>query len=403
MPEPRNYPGVYIEEIPGTVRPIAPASTSVTAFVGRMVGGPVNQPVPLASFADYERVFSGLEQSSPLSFAVRDFFLNGGTQAVVLRLGSSDAPLTGSDLVPVNGAAEQCGIFALDKVESFNLLCIPPGVEPGALLPVAGYCARRRALLLVDAPGSWNAPAGLRTLLSDPLQALAHDAGLPSDLARNVALYFPRLSYPDPLSAQVESFPACGAVAGVMARTDATRGVWKAPAGLDATLVGVKGFALSLTNEEIGQLSAAGINCLRTLAPTGPVIWGARTLAGREGSGDEFRYVPVRRLALFLEQSLESGTRWAVFEPNDETLWARLRQSVGLFLDNLFRQGAFQGTTPEAAYFVRCDQTTTTPADIEQGVVNIVVGFAPLKPAEFVVLQIQQLCGQQPPADATRH
>jgi phage tail sheath protein FI len=179
-----------------------------------------------------------------------------------------------------------------------------------------------------------------------------------------------------------------------MARTDAQRGVWKAPAGLDATLVGVPGLSVTLTDAENGELNPLGINCLRTRPAAGRVVWGARTLQGADRLASEWKYVPVRRTALFIEESLYRGTQWVVFEPNDEPLWAQIRLNVGAFMHNLFRQGAFQGTTPREAYLVKCDKETTTQNDINLGIVNILVGFAPLKPAEFVILKIQQLAGQ---------
>jgi phage tail sheath protein FI len=178
------------------------------------------------------------------------------------------------------------------------------------------------------------------------------------------------------------------------ARTDATRGVFKAPAGTDASLSGVQQLEYSLTDGENGRLNPVAINALRAFPIYGPICWGARTLAGADQLADDYKYIPVRRFALFLEESLFRGTQWVVFEPNDEPLWAQIRLNIGAFLQDQFRQGAFQGTTPQQAYFVKVDSETTTQTDINNGVVNIVVGFAPLKPAEFVIIQIQQIAGQ---------
>jgi phage tail sheath protein FI len=172
------------------------------------------------------------------------------------------------------------------------------------------------------------------------------------------------------------------------------RGVWKAPAGIEATLVGTAALTTKLTDGENGQLNPLGINCLRSFPVIGHVVWGARTLEGADRLASEWKYIPVRRLALFLEESLFRGTQWVVFEPNDEPLWAQIRLNIGAFMQNLFRQGAFAGRTPSEAYFVKCDKETTTQNDINLGIVNIVVGFAPLKPAEFVILKIQQMAGQ---------
>jgi phage tail sheath protein FI len=183
-------------------------------------------------------------------------------------------------------------------------------------------------------------------------------------------------------------------VAGVIARTDAQRGIWKAPAGVDAAVNGVAGTAVRLTDADSGRLNPLGVNCLRTFPTAGTVVWGARTLRGADQLGDEYKYLPVRRLALFLEESLYRGCQWAVFEPNDEPLWSQLRLNVGTFLHGLFRQGAFAGRTPREAYYVACGSDTTSPADVAAGVVNVVVGFAPLAPAEFVVVTVRQSAGQ---------
>lgn len=291
------------------------------------------------------------------------------------------------------------GLHALDTVQ-FNLLCLPDtaGLDDNHAFTVISaattYCQSRWAFLIVDPPqltvgadgsGQRDSLAGIQTWLGA-------NASLRSN---HSALYYPRPRIPDPLNGyRLRSVAASGTVAGLYARTDTERGVWKAPAGTSATLAGVAALAHQLTDAENGVLNPLGINCLRSLPVYGNVCWGARTLQGADQLTSEWKYVPVRRLALYLEASLLGGTQWVVFEPNDEPLWAQIRLNVGAFLQQLFRQGAFQGSTPSAAYFVRCDSTTTTQADINQGVVNIVVGFAPLKPAEFVVLQIQQIAGQ---------
>jgi phage tail sheath protein FI len=238
---------------------------------------------------------------------------------------------------------------------------------------------------LIDSPCTWRSKENAKTNLSSEI-AVAD---------KNAALFFPRLRQPNPLrDGQLEEFAPSGAVAGVMARTDSERGVWKAPAGLEATLRGVPALSVALTDAENGELNPLGINCLRTLPAAGRVVWGARTTRGDDRLADEWKYVPVRRTALFIEETLYRALHWVVFEPNDEPLWAQIRLNVGAFMHGLFRQGAFQGTTPRDAYLVKCDRETTIQTDIDQGVVNIVVGFAPLKPAEFVIIRLQQLAGQ---------
>jgi phage tail sheath protein FI len=540
MPSQLTYPGVYIEEIPSGVRTITGVATSITAFMGRARTGPVDEPVTINNYGDFERQFGGLGVDYPMSYAVRDFYNNGGSQALIVRLyaapdpagdansalnvdtltlearspgewgrklrattdvdvsnemrqklniGANDAlfnlslrygnvserflnlttadtarridrvlesesrlvrwkgnPPTsavavkaaddaatagekklaaaktpeeitaagkeiadaekamkganGGDLTQTQyegAAAEKTGIHALDKADLFNLLCIPPDKRDGDLpVPVVqsamGYCEKRRAMLIVDSPKAWS--VNKDTAAADAKKGLP-ELGLGGPAARNAALYFPRLRIADPLrEGQVDTFVPCGAVAGIMARTDTSRGVWKAPAGLEAAVNGIQGFNVPLNDDENGMLNPLGINCLRAFPVNGRVVWGARTLRGADQLADEYKYVPVRRTALFIEESLYRGTQWVVFEPNDEPLWAQIRLNVGAFMHGLFRQGAFQGQTPRDAYFVKCDKETTTQDDINKGIVNILVGFAPLKPAEFVVIKLQQIAGQ---------
>jgi phage tail sheath protein FI len=200
---------------------------------------------------------------------------------------------------------------------------------------------------------------------------------------------------PDPRQeGRLRAFPPSGVIAGIYARTDANRGVWKAPAGIDASLNGVRYLEKNLIDGESGNLNKKAVNALRSFPIYGAVAWGARTCRGNDEIGSEWKYVPVRRTALYLEESLFRALKWVVFEPNDEPLWAQIRLNVGAFLHDQFRKGAFQGSAPRDAYFVKCDKETTTQNDINLGIVNIVVGFAPLKPAEFVVIKLQQIAGQ---------
>jgi uncharacterized protein len=311
---------------------------------------------------------------------------NDGTTA--LGTGGGVIGVDGALLEPNTGAFETAataGIAHLDHVDLFNILCIPGETDPVFLATIEKYCHDHRAILLVDCESS----ATLSTLTSGP------DTGLTGVDGVNAAFYFPWLNAPDPLlENRLRAFPPCGFIAGIYARTDSTRGVWKAPAGTEASVTGAAGVTVLLTDKENGVLNPQAINCIRNFPVYGIVSWGARTLNGNDQQASEWKYVPVRRLALFLEESLFRGTKWVVFEPNDEPLWAQIRLNLGAFMHNLFRQGAFQGMTPKDAYFVKCDKETTTQTDINLGIVNIVVGFAPLKPAEFVVIKIQQIAGQ---------
>ena len=550
MPTQVSYPGVYIEELPSGVRTITGVATSITAFLGRTPRGKSDEPVLISSFGDFERQFGGLHSGYPVTFAIKDFFLNGGSQALIVRLfkkpdssdGIADIAATGevngvnlraanpgvwgnsleaktdkdgitggtsgtiseilkryrlegtsltennffnltvtdkstgeverflnlstdvkagvryietvlnresqlirfkkpatsegtnggetggggassgttggsgtsgtSDLGGkdsadldqssyLGGTTDQFeqkkkGLYALAKADLFNLLCIPPDTAEGdtdkAIYDAALiYCQKRRAMLIVDPPSGWKTSSDL---VSDAVTKLS-ELNLSGEKARNGAIFYPRVIQADPTQeGEIRTFAPSGIIAGIMARTDATRGVWKAPAGLDASLSGVQGLEVNLTDTENGTLNQLGINCLRSFPVNGRVVWGARTLRGADQLADEYKYIPVRRLVLFIEESLYRGTQWAVFEPNDEPLWAQLRLNIGAFMNNLFRQGAFQGRTPQEAYFVKCDKETTTQNDINLGIVNVVVGFAPLKPAEFVVIKIQQMAGQ---------
>lgn len=609
MPVALTYPGVYVEEVPSGVRTIAGVPTSTTAFLGRTRRGPTNRPIVLNSFGDFERRFGRLWNDSTLSFAVRDYFLNGGGQAIVVRLfhpsfdteaarlaalaaataqaqtaadaveaaalaavpgaadaqdvadaataavaaagvpgavalaaaqaaaaagvaavagaaapadvaaaitaaeagvvaaaaapaapvtrarlavdtlnleaayegswgnalrarvdhnvagaglfnlsvrddgtgdiethrnlsvdpaharyavnvlaaesrllrtfgalpvarpAASTAPLAGADPfgpasssgVTVSASdgvaltsndylgneAAKTGVYALEQADIFNLLCIPPyaagsDVQANVWSAAAAYCERRRAMLIVDPPSAWTTKD----------LAVAGVAAIGTTSA-NAALYFPRVRMANTeRDNQIETFAPCGVIAGVIARTDAQRGLWKAPAGQEAALVGVPELALGLTDAENGELNPLGVNCLRAMQPAGRVVWGARTRQGADALASQWKYLPVRRTALYIEESLYRGTQWVVFEPNDEPLWAQIRLNIGAFMQGLFRQGAFQGNKPSEAYLVKCDRETTTQDDINRGIVNIVVGFAPLKPAEFVVIKLQQLAGQ---------
>lgn len=626
MPSALSYPGVYIEELPSGVRTLTGVATSITAFVGYTRKGVPDKALPVTSFSDFERSYGGLDRDSPVSYGVRQFFANGGAQAIIVRVATGHAsaawtlqdasvpvldvtaaspgtwgndlritvsrasalnpdaqfnlvvsqlqadgvtlvplethrnldmnsasprfvesvlnnasalvsakrkggltfnqagfavstaitfPLTATDLVlagvvdgstpfrltlagpaPANMAAlvtavntaigtagltamlqasesladgsagtgclklasltsgesssvviaggalgglsgsihlglanagreftgnaqhrpadstnlvpptkgadgtrasaneivgnasSKTGIHALQDVDLFNLLSIPEtydmtDLQAAAVIPAAvALCEKRRAFYIVDAPSGKN------------LSNIASWANAVTQ-SRNAAVYFPAVKLVDPLDElRPRAMAPSGSLAGVYARTDASRGVWKAPAGTDATLNGVLDLAAPLNDQENGQINPKGVNALRNFPAYGRVAWGARTLKGSDAQADEYKYVPVRRLALFLEESLYRGTQWVVFEPNDEPLWAQVRLNIGAFLQGLFRQGAFQGRSPREAYFVKCDSETTTQADINLGVLNVVVGFAPLKPAEFVVIKIQQMAGQ---------
>jgi phage tail sheath protein FI len=545
MPLTLSYPGVYVEEVPSGVRTIVGVSTSNTAFIDYFPRGEVGRAVRVTSPEDFNRRFGGPNRNSEASYAVQQYYLNGGSIAWVIRvlapnattaervvsasatydgvsggsggsggnalritaaspgewgnnmqvgidynetqqlagqpvefnlvvrevvdgqvtqseifrnlsnadrtssrfveevinnssalirvaslslgvlpqdtgadviaalgdgantanflgLGESPFQAGGDGTVPGDPANDQWengvgataiinGMRLLDRIapEVFNIMCIPAAATfndanyQTVINEATKFCHDHRAFLIVDTP------PGV-TLDGMPAWMKAHDT-LRSD---HSAIYFPRVTMPDVLNAnRPREVGPSGTLAGVYARTDATRGVWKAPAGTEAGLRNTN-LLVQMTDLENGALNPNGINALRGFPVFGNVAWGARTLDGADQKASEYKYVPIRRTALFIESSLYNGLQWVVFEPNDEPLWGQIRLNVGAFLNSLFRQGAFQGKTSREAYFVKCDKDTTTQNDVDRGIVNIVVGFAPLKPAEFVVIKIQQIAGQ---------
>jgi phage tail sheath protein FI len=596
MPQTYLYPGLYVQEIPSGVHPITGVPTSNTAFVDFIARGPLNQAVELTSLADFERSFGGVDTRSEASYAILQYYLNGGSISWCVRVAASNATPASVDLPGENGGPgsgapgsgvpgsgppgsgppgsgppgsgppgsgppgsgppgpaaaapalqvsaanpgewgnnlrvavdhnvrdatgaivaqafnlvvqevqpsgaqltvvttevwrglsmdttsaqfveavingnstlisvkalsvgsppaataddavtasadsafvrlgqgpnstagssgydphspewlsgegasaltgdpdKHTGLYALTAIapDIFNILCLPSVANLGndqafsVLTEAEALCEQARAFLLIDPPSSLDSatdPSVNLSKMKDFVTAL-EGQGLRH---RNAAVYYPRLQIPDPLGPQPRTVGPSGTLAGIYASTDAARGVWKAPAGSDAALRGAS-VLVKLTDSENGELNPRGVNALRVFPVFGGVSWGARTLVGADQIASEWKYIPVRRTALFIEESLYEGLKWTVFEPNDEPLWSQIRLNVGAFMHGLFRQGAFQGKSPQEAYLVKCDSETTTQADIDLGVVNILVGFAPLKPAEFVVIQIQQLAGQAQP------
>ena len=345
-----QYPGVQVAVDAAGPEAISAVPTAVAAFVDAFHAGPLEEPLRCTGYASFEAEFGP-------SASVRQFFENGGLTAWVVRAHDPKA-----------------GIASLAKVDLFNLLCLPgaadlkPGDMYAAYAAALACCERRRAFLIVDIPKNTDTPGAVHAWLE-------RNAGLRH---RNAAIYFPRTLVSDPFDpGQPREIGASGAIAGLYARMDAARGVWKAPAGTEARLYGVEDFAYQLSDAEQGVLDALGVNCLRTLPRFGYLCWGARTL----DPAREWKYIAVRRLALFIEESVRRGTQWAVHEPNGEPLWAHIRRAVATFLLNLYRQGAFAGSSTDQAYFVDCGPDT------------IEIGFAPTRPAEFVVISIRHRMG----------
>ncbi len=400
-------PGIYVEEIPSGPRPIEPVGTSTAGFVGvaPSAGAHVHEVVAVNNVSQFVREFCAEgSPSTPLSHAVMGFFLNGGSRCYVVNVGQ-DGPITGT-----RGGRK--GLALLETVDEVAIVAAPGYTDAASYDAVLSHCesmADRVAVL--DAPPDIAdideltrvATAGTRAKGTGG-EASADEGGegtggrakggkgakpRQSDHGFG-ALYFPWVVVADPLSPALEqvSVPPSGHLAGIYARTDATRGVHKAPA--NEPIRGALDVTYTLTRAENGLLNQNGVNCIRAFPGEGIRVWGARTLAASAG---QWRYVNVRRLFNMIEKSIARNTRWVVFEPNDSTLWQAIRRDVGAFLTNLWRDGALMGATPEEAFFVKCDAETNPPEVIDAGQVITVVGIAPVKPAEFVVFQIRQEAG----------
>jgi phage tail sheath protein FI len=300
-------------------------------------------------------------------------------------------PPTGFDVA--GNSTSRTGIYALDAIQLINLICVPdmPAMNKSDYLmsgtAALNYALQRKAFALIDLPNTVDTPS----------QALAWITNTPGTLGQGIisaASYFPQVMVPNPFSTQPMALGGSGTMAGLYASTDIARGVWKAPAGITAPLTGVQQLQYVMNDQENGLINPLGLNAMRTFPIYGNISWGARTLAAGNVADDDWKYIPVRRLTLYIEQSLVQGLQWVVFEPNDDTLWAQIRLTVNSFLHPLFQQGAFAGKTPSQAYQVICDASTTTAEDMDNGIVNILVLFAPVRPAEFVVISIQQMTGQ---------
>ncbi len=328
---------------------------------------------------------------------------NGGTEvdgSAVLRPANGTALNLGDDesLVCTEGSDGETpenndyigGFDLFDTIRDVSILAVPGKGNKDIVDAGSTYCEKRSTLTGVDDCFF----VGEMDFYDDTVEDAQSFITSLTQKSPYTAVYFPWLTMVDPTGIKVEpiNVPPSGFIIGMYAKIDGTRGVWKAPAGTEANIGGASGLLKNVTDTEQDSLNDKGANCIRSFPASGLVIWGARTLS--TSSKPEWRYVPVRRTAIFLEVSLYNGIQWAVFEPNDEGLWASLRLNIGSFMMRLFRQGAFQGSSPSDAFFVKCDSKTTTQDDIDAGIVNILVGFAPLKPAEFVVLKLSQKAGQ---------
>jgi phage tail sheath protein FI len=359
-------------------------------------GVKIGDPTTLAADKDFigkRLADSGLVAIEPNPTYPTAFSITGSQQTVYLEGMPAPSAFTPTGLFRAQTFVD---VFAdeglLDKVEIFNLLVVPGIADASVWNRGLAFCEGKRAMFIMDPPENASAD-GLGGI--EMITTIVEDNRIPM-VSPNGALYFPYLKTLDPQTGDTVRLPPSGYVAGVYARTDTNRGVWKAPAGLETSLINTTGVVEEgrMTDMRQGLLNPIGVNVLRSFPGSGTVIWGARTIVTNNKAFEQWRYVPVRRMALFIEQTLLRNLGWVVFEPNDEPLWSAIRLSIEGFMLALFHQQAFQGRTPTEAFLVKCDKTTTTQEDINLGKVNIVVGFRPLKPAEFVIIKITQLAGQ---------
>jgi phage tail sheath protein FI len=376
--------------LPGTVansltpadyaRTVINARSEYIAITADFMTRPANTPLPTPPYPPGFPLAGGSD--GPLPQAPGDYI---GHAAAT----NSPDPVTGT------------GIHALDKITDVNLIAIPGAGDQTTVQQGVEYCKNRplQDCFFIGDIGSVNdTPAarqqGSQTDVVNIDQARNFAVTFPGKSAGDYgAVYFPWLRSPDPLGTGRNPtilLPPSGFMAGIYARIDNSRGVFKAPAGLEAGAFGAVSPQADISDTEQDLLNPVSVNAIRTVPGGGIVSWGTRTA----GSDASWRYIPVRRMAIFLRVSIYYGIQWAVFEPNDEPLWASLRLNIRAFMLTQFRAGAFQGSKPDDAFFVKCDSNTTTQADIDLGIVNILVGFAPLKPAEFVILKLSQKVNQ---------
>jgi uncharacterized protein len=426
-------PGIYIQEIPSGNPPIEAVGTSTPALLGiaPLATARVHEAIAIDSWSQFQRYYvfgedryaaavaSGAPpevSTTPLAQAVRGFFDNGGSRCYVINLGAKGS-LQGS------GGGRRQGIDLVEELDEVSMVCAPGLHDARAYQALVSFCDRTNRMAICDAPEDVENLDQLKEIAVSPTGAEPRGGGTreapaadtretpaggtretPAGGTRetpaarqtvgvramqsesgNAAYYYPWLTCVNavnPASSELVNSPPSGHIAGIYARVDASRGVFKAPA--NELVRGALNVVRNVTDAEQGGLNQNGVNIIRLFSGDGLRVWGARTLSAKP----EFRYINVRRFFTMVERSIKRGTRWAVFEPNDQLLWSRIRVSVGSFLKRMYKSGALMGRSPEEAYFVKCDEETNPPEVIEAGQLVIVVGLAVVKPAEFVIFRI---------------
>ena len=424
-------PGIYVQEQAGGARPIGAVGTSTAGFVGTAPDPSArpNEAVPVNNWSDFLRIFAEPEDapSTDLSRAVYGFFANGGGRCYVVNIAEGD-PIAG-------GGRRRSGLTLLEAVDDVAIVAAPGYADALSYEALLAHCELLEdRVAILDPPddvddisrltsvatatgsssgrrsgggsggsggggsgggGSGGSEGGSGSGSSGSSGDAAEadgdegEGGLRPRQSAYGSFYFPRIRAYDPLSGGVVATAPSGHVAGVWARTDTLRGVHKAPAN-EPLMGGVVDLTYRVTRQEQELLNPAGVNCIRYFTAEGIRIWGARTLAAE---ASEWRYLNVRRLFNMLKESIAEGTRWIVFEPNDPMLWGSIRRDIGDFLTRVWQDGALFGATADQAFFVKCDEETNPPHVRDAGQVVVVIGVAPVKPAEFVIFKLSQSMG----------
>jgi phage tail sheath protein FI len=389
-------PGVYVEEVESGSKPIEAGATNIAGFLGVAEKGPVNEPVLVTNWTQYTKIFGGFHANGWMSHGVYQFFQNGGTKAFINNLSApakspaktgekaDDAAVKPEEPVKIqnppdiakliigkdDGVGKKTGLPLFDTIPEIALVCAPGVTDPAAQDAILTHCEKNRfRFAILDSPEELE--KGIDTM------------PMPRDSIMG-AYYFPWIQMYDVTADQNVYAPPSGGMCGVYSRVDSTRGVHKAPANeLFKTAIGLK---YNLTDAEQELLNPKGINCIREFPGRGIRVWGARTIS----SNPEWRYINVRRLFCMVEQAIQNGTNWVVFEPNTRDLWKKITRNITAFLLNIWRAGALFGDTPEEAFYVRCDDELNPPESIDAGYVVVELGLAPAKPAEFVVFRVSQ-------------
>jgi len=395
-------PDVYIVEEPGP-KTVQAVGTSVAAFVGQApdAGAHLNEAFAVNNWSQFRAEFAAADtsRSTMLSYAVNGFFANGGSRCFIVNVADSD-PIAGAD-------RPRTGLKLLEEIDEVSIVAAPGRTDAVSHEALLSYCEKAgNCVAICDPPAEVKNTELLKIVetAAAPAPKAKDTPGAPADAAAKPAaglrprvslggygtFYFPWLYVADPMNpkADLALVPPSGHMAGIWARTDAKRGVHKAPA--NETVAGALNLAYRVTSPEQAQLNSLGVNCIRFFSTEGMLVWGARTLA-EESS--EWRYLNVRRLVIMIEESIKRATRWVVFEPNDPTLWKTIRSEISGFLMNIYRDGALMGATADEAFFVKCDSETNPQESIDMGQVITVIGIAPVKPAEFIIFKIGQYAG----------